>query len=432
MNAHDSEKVVGTLVERGYAQVEKPEEAELVLYNTCSIRDKAEQKVFHRLQQFKREAGKGKVFGVLGCVAQQEGEHIFDRAPHVSLVAGSASYTKLPEMLVQLEAGNRRVTGLSLETEETFDAPFTRRDNPHRAYLTIIEGCDKSCAYCVVPFTRGPERSRTGESVMREATQLAQAGYTEVQLLGQNVNSYRDPAPGGWDFAQLLVHVGEIPGMRRVRFTTSHPRDFVKAIIDGIDENPALCNHVHLPVQSGSTKILGAMQRQYTRDEYMRRIEWMKNARREIAITTDIIVGFPGETEQDFEETLKLLEEVEYDSMFIFKYSKRPNTAALAYEDHILEEEKTRRLIVLQEKQRAIQIRGNAAYVGRHEEVHVEGFNKATGQWIGRTSQNKTLNFTDATLAEPRGEATLVGKYMDVLVTRAGPNSLAGESIRVQ
>jgi tRNA-2-methylthio-N6-dimethylallyladenosine synthase len=246
------------------------------------------------------------------------------------------------------------------------------------------------------------------------------------------VNSYRDPTPAGWDFAQLLVRVGEIPGMRRVRFTTSHPRDFVKAIIDGIDENPALCNHVHLPVQSGSTKILQAMQRQYTRDEYMRRIEWMKNARRDIAITTDIIVGFPGETEQDFEETLNLLEEVEYDSMFIFKYSKRPNTAALAYEDHIPEEEKTRRLIVLQEKQRAIQIRRNAAYVGRQEEVHVEGFNKATGQWIGRTSQNKTLNFTDATLAEPHGEATLVGKYMDVLVTRAGPNSLAGENVRVQ
>jgi tRNA-2-methylthio-N6-dimethylallyladenosine synthase len=335
-------------------------------------------------------------------------------------------------MLVQLEAGNRRVTGLSFDTAEAFDTPFTRRDNPHRAYLTIIEGCDKSCAYCVVPFTRGPERSRTGESVMREATQLAGAGYTEVQLLGQNVNSYRDPTPAGWDFAQLLVRVGEIPGMRRVRFTTSHPRDFVKAIIDGIDENPALCNHVHLPVQSGSTKILQAMQRQYTRDEYMRRIEWMKSARRDIAITTDIIVGFPGETEQDFEETLNLLEEVEYDSMFIFKYSKRPNTAALAYEDHIPEEEKTRRLIVLQEKQRAIQIRRNAAYVGRQEEVHVEGFNKATGQWIGRTSQNKTLNFTDATLAEPHGEATLVGKYMDVLVTRAGPNSLAGENVRVQ
>src|SRR5437660_9262884 len=189
MNVHDSEKVIGTLFTQGYSHVEEPADADLILYNTCSIRDKAEQKVFHRLQQFKKD-GKGKVFGVLGCVAQQEGEKIFERAPHVSLVAGSASYNKLPEMLVQLEAGNRRVTGLSLDTDETFETPFARRDNPHRAYITIIEGCDKSCAYCVVPFTRGPERSRTSASVMEEARRLADGGYTEIQLLGQNVNSY--------------------------------------------------------------------------------------------------------------------------------------------------------------------------------------------------------------------------------------------------
>src|SRR5438477_10306963 len=228
MNVHDSEKVIGTLLTRGYTQVPKPEEADLVLYNTCSIRDKAEQKVFNRLQQFKKEHGKGKVFGVLGCLAQQEGAKIFDRAPHVSLVAGSASYTKLPEMLVQLETGNRRVTGLSLDTEEAFETPFTRRDNPHRAYITIIEGCDKSCAYCVVPFTRGPERSRTSESVLKEACELARMGYLEIQLLGQNVNSYRDPSPAGLDFARLLRAVGEVKGIRRVRFTTSHPRDFIK------------------------------------------------------------------------------------------------------------------------------------------------------------------------------------------------------------
>jgi tRNA-2-methylthio-N6-dimethylallyladenosine synthase len=427
MNAHDSEKVVGTLVQQGYTQVESPDEAELVLYNTCSIRDKAEQKVFHRLQQFGRAAGKGKKFGVLGCVAQQEGERIFERAPHVSLVAGSASYTKLPEMLVQLESGNRRVTGLDLDSNETFDTPFTRRDNPHRAYLTIIEGCDKACAYCVVPFTRGPERSRTSESVLREAQSLVEGGYSEVQLLGQNVNSYRDPSPAGWDFAKLLASTGQIAGMRRVRFTTSHPRDFVREIILAIDEIPSLCNHVHLPVQSGSTTVLDRMRRLYSRDEYMRRIEWMKGARRDIAITTDIIVGFPGETEGDFEETLRLIDQVEYDSMFIFKYSKRPNTSALAYEDHVPEEEKTRRFQILQERQRTIQMRRNSDYLGRSEEVHVEGYNTATGQWIGRTSQNKTLNFVDASLPAPSGEQTHIGKYFDVLVTRATPNSLAGE-----
>jgi tRNA-2-methylthio-N6-dimethylallyladenosine synthase len=429
MNAHDSEKVVGTLLEKGYQQVDAVENAELVLYNTCSIRDKAEQKVFYRLQQFKREAGKGKIFGVLGCVAQQEGERIFERAPHVSLVAGSASYTKLPEMLIQLEAGNRRVTGLSLDTTDTFDTPYTARDNPHRAYLTIIEGCDKSCAYCVVPFTRGPERSRTSESVLREAGSLAESGYSEVQLLGQNVNSYRDPSPAGWDFAKLLDETGKIPGLRRVRFTTSHPRDFGKSIVDAIDQNEALCNHVHLPVQSGSDTVLHRMQRLYSRAEYMRRIEWMKNARRDIAITTDIIVGFPGETEAEFNETLRLMNEVEFESMFIFKYSKRPNTSALQYEDHIPEEEKTRRFTLLQEQQRSIQMRRNARYVGTREEVHVEGYNSATNQWIGRTSQHKTLNFTDAALPAPDGEKSLAGKYMDVLVTRAGPNSLAGESV---
>jgi tRNA-2-methylthio-N6-dimethylallyladenosine synthase len=333
-------------------------------------------------------------------------------------------------MLVQLETGNRRVTGLSLDTTDTFDTPWTRRDNPHRAYITIIEGCDKSCAYCVVPMTRGPERSRTGESVLRETEALAGAGYTEVQLLGQNVNSYRDPSPAGWDFAQLLRAVGEVSGMKRVRFTTSHPRDFVKAIVDVIDENPALCNHIHLPVQSGSTAVLSRMQRQYTRDEYMRRIEWMKSAARDIAITTDIIVGFPGETEADFEATVRMAEEVEYESMFIFKYSKRPNTPAQQYEDHIPEEEKTRRFMALQERQRAIQLRRNAGYVGTTEEVHVEGFNKATRQWMGKTSQHKTLNFFDSGLPEPEEVRTLVGQYVDVLVTRAGPNSLAGERVQ--
>ena len=424
MNVHDSEKVIGTLIGEGYSRVETPEQADLVLYNTCSIRDKAEQKVFNRLQQFKKEHGKGKTFAVLGCVAQQEGDRIFEKAPHVSLVCGSASYNKLTDLLVQLETGNRRVTGLSLDTDLTFDTPLTRRDNPHRAYITIIEGCDKSCAYCVVPFTRGPERSRTSVSVLSEARELAAAGYTEIQLLGQNVNSYRDPSPAGWDFATLLDNVGRTPGIRRVRFTTSHPRDFVKEIIDAIDSNASLCNHVHLPVQSGSTRVLDAMQRLYTRDEYMRRIEWMKRAARPIAITTDIIVGFPGETETDFEATLALIDEVEYDSIFSFKYSRRPNTPALALGDQIPEEEKGRRLTIVQERQRAIQVRRNATYLGAVEECLVEGFNKATGQWIGRTSQNKTLNFL-----RPGSDEDLLGKYVEVRVTRSGPNSLAGECV---
>lgn len=424
MNVHDSEKVVGTLLAKGYSQVEAPEDAALVLYNTCSIRDKAEQKVFNRLQQFKREAGKGKLFGVLGCVAQQEGERIFERAPHVSLVAGSASYTKLGELLVRLEAGERRVTGLSLDTEETFETPLTARDNPHRAYITIIEGCDKSCAYCVVPFTRGPERSRTAAGILEEARRLADQGYTEIQLLGQNVNSYRDPSPARWDFAQLLAGVAGVPGIRRVRYTTSHPRDFVKPIVDAMNAHPAICNHVHLPVQSGSTRVLAAMQRQYTREEYLERIAWLKASPRNISISSDIIVGFPGETEADFLETMGLLDVVGYDSLFSFKYSPRPNTASLAMEDRIPEDEKTRRLMALNEKQRAMQIRRNAALVGSVEEVLVEGRNQSLGQWIGRTSQNRTLNFTHPGL----DGGSLLGTYLNVRVTRSGPNSLVGEA----
>src|SRR3981081_241906 len=363
MNAHDSEKVVGTLVSQGYRQVPTVAEAGLVLYNTCSIRDKAEQKVFHRLADYKKLEAQGKRFGVLGCVAQQEGEKIFERAPHVSLVCGSASSRNLPQMLVQIEAGKQRVTGLDdRETDECFETEFTARTNPHRGYITIIEGCDKFCTYCVVPFTRGKERSRTSGSVLEEARQMADLGYTEIQLLGQNVNSYKD-ASGRKSFAELLVAAAEIPGIRRVRFTTSHPRDFGRDIIEAIEAVPTLCDHVHLPVQSGSNRVLDAMQRLYTREQYLERIAWMKAAKREISITTDVIVGFPGETETEFAETLSLLDEVGYDAVFSFKYSPRPNTPSLKLDDAIPDEEKVRRLEVLNAKQRAIHTSSYQNYI---------------------------------------------------------------------
>ncbi len=429
MNAHDSEKVVGTLLAEGYQQVPTVEEAGLVLYNTCSIRDKAEQKVFHRLADYKKLEKQGKRFGVLGCVAQQEGEKIFDRAPHVSLVCGSASYRNLPSMLIQIEAGKRRVTGLDdRETDECFETEFTARTNPHRGYITIIEGCDKFCSYCVVPYTRGKERSRTSDSVLAEARQMADLGYTEIQLLGQNVNSYKDPADSCCaktrSFAELLAAVAEIPGIRRVRFTTSHPRDFGRDIVDAIDAVPTLCDHVHLPVQSGSSKVLDAMQRLYTREQYLERISWIKAAKRQISLTSDIIVGFPGETEADFEQTLSLLDEVEYDSIFGFKYSPRPNTPSLKLDDAIPDAEKSRRLAVLQEKQREIQKRRNARHIGDILEVMVEGKNEARAQWIGRTSQNKTLNFT-----VPNDSKPSLGSYVPVRVSTSFPNSLLGELV---
>ena len=458
MNAHDSEKVVGTLLSEGYRRVETVEEAGLVLYNTCSIRDKAEQKVFHRLADYKKLQKEGKKFGVLGCVAQQEGHKIFERAPHVSLVCGSASYQRLPELLSQLDTGASdaareiprpagengglrddalyqptftrssqlaahslvRITGLDdRQTDKCFETEFTARTNPHRGYITIIEGCDKFCSYCVVPFTRGKERSRTSDSVLAEARRMADLGYTEIQLLGQNVNSYKDPA-GKQSFAELLDAVGRVPGIRRVRFTTSHPRDFGKDIVDAIDSNEVLCDHVHLPVQSGSSRVLDAMQRLYTRDQYLNRIAWMKAAKRDISITCDVIVGFPGETDQDFEETLTLLEEVQYDGVFAFKYSPRPNTPAVGLHDAIPDAEKSRRLSVLLERQRVIQSRSNKKHLGQELEVMVEARNEARGQWMGRTTQNKTLNFTADRDLE-------LGSYVPVRVTTAFPNSLVGE-----
>ena len=522
MNEHDSEKVAGVLLARGYKQVERLDAADVILYNTCSIREKAAQKVFSRLGELRPADWTGKnrrfgeqtigaespgqkdsattaepalsgpgqaecgpygteecggrmteqgaalkdspsdrsndrrlqtesgetggslnrllenrsqnsvrglvkrglpIIGVLGCLAQQEGQEIFERAPWVSLVCGSASYRKLPQLIEELETGNRRVTGLETDTEETFETEITRRDNPLRAYLTIIEGCDKACSYCVVPFTRGPERSRASASVLEEVRQLADAGYTEVQLLGQTVNSYADPSSRKMRFSDLLVAVAEVPGIRRVRFTTSHPQDFGKDIVEAIEAVPAICEHVHLPVQSGSTAVLRAMARTYTRDQYLEKIAMMRAAKREISITTDIIVGFPGETEKDFEETLSLLDAAQYDGAFSFKYSPRPHTPSLRMADLVPEGEKSRRLAILIEKQREIQRARNEQLVGKTYEVLVEGKSRRESQWSGHTSSNRVMNFTS------QGEESL-GDYVQVKVTGATPNSLIGISHR--
>ncbi len=422
MNDHDSEKVAGVLLGRGYQRMESADAAKLILYNTCSIREKAAQKVFSRLGTFRKTPDHGKIIGVLGCVAQQEGEEIFERAPWVSLVCGSASYSKLPELITEIEEGNRRVMGLDKDTDATFETEFTRRDNPYRAYLTIIEGCDKACSYCVVPFTRGPERSRASASVLEEVRRLVDAGYTEVQLLGQTVNSYADPSPRKMTFAGLLVAVAGVPGIRRVRFMTSHPRDFGRDIVDAMDAAPAICNHVHLPVQSGSTRILREMRRTYTREEYLEKIEMIRSARRPICITSDIIVGFPGETEADLAETISLLDAAQYDGIFAFQYSPRPNTDARHMPDVISEAEKGRRLAVVLERQREIQVRKHEALVGETFEVLVDGGSRKPGQWSGRSSGNRIVNFYS-----PRTD--LLGQYVQVRVLRAVPNSLVGEHV---
>ena len=422
MNVHDSEKVAGVLMARGYRAVDTHQEADIILYNTCSIREKAAHKVYSRLGTFRKHGwSNNKIIGVLGCLAQQEGERFFERAPEVSLVCGSASYPRLPELLKEVEAGKRRMTGLDLDTEECFETEFTRRDNRFRAYLTIIEGCDQRCAFCVVPMTRGPERSRSGAKIIEECHRLVDAGYTEIQILGQIVNAWCDPSPAGWGFAELLSRVASVPGIRRVRFTTSHPRYFTPDIVQAIDSHPVLCDQIHLPVQAGSTELLTRMFRGYTREQYLEKIQFIRKAKRPVSLSTDIIVGFCGETEQDFEQTLSLLAEVEYDQVFAFTFSPRPNTIALGYADTVAEEEKSRRLLVLQEAQRQLQLRRNQALLGQTLEVLVEGYQPRLGQAVGRTTTNKVLNFA--------GAPEDVGTYRQVRVTAASPNSLAGERI---
>ncbi len=418
MNAHDSEKVAGVLLARGYRPASSAAQADLMFYNTCSIREKAAQKVFSRLGEWRGEHTK--IIGVLGCVAQQEGEEIFERAPWVRLVCGSASYRRLPELIDELESGGRRVTGLDLDTDETFETEITRRDNPIRAYVTIIEGCDYACSYCVVPHTRGPERSRPSDAVLNEARRLADAGYTEIQLLGQTVNSYHDPSPRGLSFVDLLRAVAAVDGIRRVRFTTSHPNDFTREIVEAIDDTPELCEHVHLPVQSGSNRVLRAMRRTYTREEYLEKISWIRAARRPINVTSDIIVGFPGETDDEFQETIGLLDAIGYDGVFSFIYSPRPNTTASSMSGAIPEPEKLRRLAYLQEHQRQIQMARNAALVGSTQEVLVDSRHAARGQWSGRTSSNRVVNFVSQ-------RQNLLGEYARVRIERSGPNSLVGE-----
>jgi tRNA-2-methylthio-N6-dimethylallyladenosine synthase len=422
MNVHDSEQVAGVLLARGYRQSDSPAAADVVFYNTCSIREKAAQKVFSRLGEFRGAAGEGKIVGVLGCLAQQEGERIFRRAPWVRMVCGSASYNKLPELLDELEAGGQRVTGLGLETQEAFETEITRRDNPLSAYVTIIEGCDYACSYCVVPHTRGPQRSRTSDSVLAEVRQLAGNGFTEVQLLGQTVNSYRDPSPRKMSFSEILRAVADVPGIRRVRFTTSHPNDFTREIVEAIDSTPALCDHVHLPVQSGATRVLQAMRRTYTRDQYLEKISWIRAARRPISLTTDVIVGFPGESDAEFEESLSLLDEVQYDGVFSFTYSPRPNTSAKDMPGAIPEEEKGRRLALLHSRQREIQLARNQQLVGQRFEILIDGHHESRGQWAGRTTSNRIVNFTSH-------EPSLLGQYRQVEITAAGPFALVGVQV---
>ncbi|MFN0111122.1 MAG: tRNA (N6-isopentenyl adenosine(37)-C2)-methylthiotransferase MiaB [Blastocatellia bacterium] len=439
MNAHDSEKAAFALSGSGYELTEIAAEADLILLNTCMVREKAARKVYSRIGELKRESKKKNsdpIFGVMGCVAQAEADRMFDRNKDIRLVLGTQAIGKLPEMISQIEQGFSKAIDIRLsKTAEFFELDADVRRTEHVAYITITEGCNKFCSFCIVPFTRGRERSRPADRIIAEAQSLAQQGFKEVQLLGQNVNSYglsgryhgsegSENVNGSSEvtFAKLLELLAETSGLPRIKFTTSYPRDFDYQVVKVMDEHENLCEWIHLPVQSGSNRILRAMRRGYTREEYLEKIGFIKAAKKDYSITGDIIVGFPGETEEDFNETLSLIAETEYDGLYIFNYSPRPNTPAAAYADSVPDEVKGERFQRLQELQRRVQQRRYERYEGRTVEVLVEGESaRSADDYRGHTRCNKVVNFP--------GQKNLVGNLVSVKITKAKPNSLYGHLV---
>ncbi|MBI4457073.1 MAG: tRNA (N6-isopentenyl adenosine(37)-C2)-methylthiotransferase MiaB [Acidobacteria bacterium] len=426
MNVHDSEKVAGLLAGRGLIPVASPEAADVLLLNTCSIREKAEQKVYSRLGEFRalKKRKPSFVLAVLGCVAQQEAMDLIEKAPFVDLVVGTHRYHEIPHLLEQVRVHGRPIVRIErMEDPEPVEIDTVLRENNFRANVTIMEGCNKFCTFCVVPHTRGPERCRPSWQILEEVRRLVDAGYVEVLLLGQNIDSYQDPSSRKWKFAELLKAIGEVPGIRRVRFTTNHPKDFTPDILAVLERTPTICNWVHLPVQSGSSRVLRRMKRLYNLDEYLDIINSIKTLEKKIALSTDIIVGFPGETDEDFEETLSLVDRVQYESIFSFKYSPRPNTPALKLEarEGVPETAKQWRLNRLQSMQRRIQEHQNRQLVGTVQEVLVEGRARDGEKWFGRTPSNKIVNF------DP--DHVVPGQFLDILIVGFGPNSLQGQPV---
>ncbi|GIX22333.1 MAG: tRNA-2-methylthio-N(6)-dimethylallyladenosine synthase [Gammaproteobacteria bacterium] len=424
MNEYDSGKMLDLLAARGgFVPVERPEEADLVLLNTCSVREKAQEKVFSELGRYKplKRARPGLIIGVGGCVASQEGEAILERAPHVDLVFGPQTLHRLPDMIAEVERRRRPVVDVSFPEIEKFDRlPPPRKDGP-TAYVSIMEGCSKYCTFCVVPYTRGEEISRPLEDVLAEIIALARQGVREVTLLGQNVNAYRGTTADGdvCDFALLLHHVAAVDGIERIRYTTSHPVEFSDALIEAYAELPQLADHVHLPVQSGSDRVLAAMKRGYTVLEYKSIVRRLRAVRPQISLSSDFIVGFPGETEADFEATLALVRSVGFDHSYSFVYSPRPGTPAAALPDEVPPEEKKRRLAELQALLEAQAAEIARAMVGTVQRVLVEGPSRKDPQVLaGRCSNNRVVNF--------QGPAELIGRFADVQISEALPNSLRG------
>jgi tRNA-2-methylthio-N6-dimethylallyladenosine synthase len=427
MNEYDSDKMADVLaMGDGYSLTEKPEDADVILFNTCSVREKAQEKVFTDLGMVKhlKQANPNLIIGVGGCVASQEGAAIVERAPYVDLVFGPQTLHRLPAMMEKRRASGRPQVDISFPEIEKFDHLPPSRVEGATAFVSIMEGCSKYCTFCVVPYTRGEEVSRPLADVLAEVAHLVSEGVKEVTLLGQNVNAYRGEMDESdvADFALLLELVSEVPGIERIRFTTSHPREFTPRLIDAYARLPKLVSYLHLPVQSGSDRILAAMKRGYTALEYKSIARKIREARPDISLSSDFIVGFPGETEADFEATMKLIEEVGFDASFSFVYSPRPGTPAASLADDTPHAEKMQRLYRLQERINAQAAAISERMVGSVQRVLVEGPSKKdASELMGRTENNRIVNFP----APPR----LIGHFADVVITRAMPHSLRGEVV---
>lgn len=431
MNVADTERAGSGLLSTGYELVDSAGSADVILFNSCSVRARAVQKLFTRIGEVRQKrVGKRPVIGVMGCVAQLEGPALFDN-PAVSLVVGTRATDRLPTLIERALDGTRHVIDLDERADgEAWNVPAAQRHSQYVAFVPIIEGCNKFCSYCIVPFSRGREVSRTAADILAEVSALREHGFREMHLIGQNVNSYRPKSEAGLEgfhgatpFSRLLRAVAAT-GMERIKFTTSFPRDFHPDIVAAIEENENLCDWIHLPAQSGSDRVLKAMRRGHTTTDYRRRIETIKKARRRLSLTSDIIVGFPGETQSDFDDTMKLVANCEYDGLYIFKYSERPGTPAFKLEDDVSPAEKTARFLELERLQRQIQGRVYEGYLGREVRVLVEReSSRSRMDRTGHSTCHKVVNF-------PGGNVAL-GQVAKVRVRTANPNSLYGDLLEV-
>ena len=429
MNEYDSDRMADVLAAEGIVKTDSPEDADVILFNTCSVREKAQEKVFHDLGRVRllKQSRPDIVIGVGGCVASQEGEAIVRRAPDVDVVFGPQTLHRLPQLIRERRASGRPQVDISFPEIEKFDALPPARVEGGSAFVSVMEGCSKFCTYCIVPYTRGEEISRPLDDVLAEIAGLAAQGVGEVTLLGQNVNAWRGLMSDGdaADFAFLLDCVHDIPGIERIRYTTSHPREMAPRLLEAYARLPKLVSHLHLPVQSGSDRVLAAMKRGYTVLEYKSVVRKLRAARPDISLSTDFIVGFPGETEADFEATMKLIEDVGFDASFSFIFSPRPGTPAAELADDTPAEVKTQRLMRLQQRIEAQAQAISRAMVGTVQRILVEGASKKdAAELAGRTDNNRIVNFAGPTYA-----GRLAGRFIDVLITAALPHSLRGEVV---